>query len=59
MGLDMAELTQRLGAGDFRGFALPGVTLSVETAETIDTLRTHNLLAKIPGTKRPNETIIY
>lgn len=59
LGLDMAELTPRLGTGDFRAFAVPGVTLSVETAETTDTLRTHNLLAKIPGAKRPNETIIY
>jgi Zn-dependent M28 family amino/carboxypeptidase len=59
LGLDMAALTPRLGAGDFRAFVLSGVTLSVETAETIDTLRTHNLLAKIPGTKRPNETVIY
>ncbi|MCP6330241.1 M28 family peptidase, partial [Klebsiella pneumoniae] len=54
-----AELTPRLGTGDFRAFALQGATLSVELAETIDTLRTHNLLARIPGTKRPNETIIY
>ncbi len=59
MGLDMAELAPRISTGDFRAFALPGVTLSVEAAETTDTLRTHNLLAKIPGTKRPNETIIY
>jgi Zn-dependent M28 family amino/carboxypeptidase len=59
LGLDMAELTARVGSGDFRAFAVPGVTLSVEAAETIDTLRTHNLLAKIPGARRPNETIIY
>lgn len=59
LGLDVADLVSRIGTGDFRAFALPGVTLSVETAETIDTLRTHNLLARIPGTKRPNETIIY
>ena len=38
---------------------LQGVTLSVDAEETIDTLRTHNLLARIPGTERPDETIIY
>ena len=54
-----SELTPRVATGDFRAFDVPGVTLSVETAETTDTLRTHNLLAKIPGTERPNETIIY
>ncbi|WEK56852.1 MAG: M28 family peptidase [Candidatus Brevundimonas phytovorans] len=59
MGVDVLELAKRAETGDFRAFALPGMTLSVETAETIDTLRTHNLLARIPGTTRPNETIIY
>ena len=59
LGLDLEALTARTASGDFRAFALPDVKLSLEAAETIDTLRTHNLLAKITGTKRPNETIIY
>lgn len=59
LGLDMAVLASRLGSGDFRAADMPGMSVSIEVSETIDTLRTHNLLAKIPGTKRPNETIIY
>ena len=59
LGLDVEALTARTASGDFRAFAVPDVKLSLEAAETIDTLRTHNLLAKITGTKRPNETIIY
>src|SRR5690606_11385900 len=57
-GLDMATLGN-VESGNFRAVALNGVTLSVKQEETIDTLTTHNLLAKIPGTERPNETIIY
>ena len=46
-------------SGTFKAVALDGVTLSVATEETIDTLVTHNLLARTPGTTHPDETIIY
>lgn len=45
--------------GNFKAVELAGLTLSVATEETIDTLVTHNLLARIPGTTHPDETIIY
>ena len=57
-GLDIGRLPD-IGGGSFRAVALEGVTLSVDAAETIDTLVTHNLLARIPGTDYPDETIIY
>jgi len=57
-GLDVSRLPD-LGSGVFKAVALDGVTLSVDASETIDTLVTHNLLARIPGTERPDETIIY
>jgi len=57
-GLGVEVLTS-LETGEFRAVALPGVTLSVATEETIDTLRTHNLLAKIEGTTHPDEVIVY
>lgn len=57
-GLDIQQLPN-IADGSFRAVALDGVTLSVEAAETIDTLVTHNLLARIPGTENPEETIIY
>ena len=57
-GLD-ASVLANLQSGAFKAMALPGVTLSVKQSETIDELVTHNLLAKIEGTQRPNETIIY
>ena len=57
-GLDAARLA---GAqdGSFKAFALSGATLSVKQSETIGTLVTHNLLAKIEGAERPEEVIVY
>src|SRR5690606_15113191 len=44
---------------DFRAFALPNVRLTASAEETTEVLRTHNLLARITGTERPDEVIIY
>jgi len=57
-GLDMGRLAN-VGSGAFKAVPVNGVSLSVEAAETIDTLVTHNLLARLPGAERPDETIIY
>lgn len=48
-----------LGDGTFKALAMNGITLSIEAVETIDTLLTHNFLARIPGAERPHETIIF
>jgi Zn-dependent M28 family amino/carboxypeptidase len=57
-GLDHAAFAS-YGSGSFRAVELPGVKLNVQAAETINTLVTHNLLAKIEGTERPDEVIVY
>lgn len=57
-GLSMDTLANT-ASGQFRAVELNGVKLSVDASETIDTLVTHNLLAKIEGSARPDETIIY
>ena len=57
-GLDIQQLGS-VGSGAFKAVPLNGVTLSAATEESSETLVTHNLLARIPGTERPNETIIY
>lgn len=57
-GLSPADMAD-FATGNFRARALEGVTLSVAAEETISTLTTHNLLAKIEGTERPDEVIIY
>lgn len=45
-------------SGSFRARRLDGVTLSMDLQETVETTTTYNLLARMPGTQRPNETII-
>lgn len=58
MGVDLASLKPRLETGDFRAFPLETrITASAE--ESVEILRTHNLLARITGTERPNEVVIY
>lgn len=57
-GVDPTLLGQ-VQTGTFKAVALDGLELSVKQEETIDTLTTHNLLARIPGSARPNETIVY
>lgn len=58
VGVDASDMSS-LGSGQFKAHELTGVTLSVAAEETIDTLVTHNLLAKVTGTERPNEVIVY
>lgn len=58
-GMDLRTLPQRMESGDFRAFRMGDLTLSVDIAETREILVTHNLLARIPGTERPEETIVY
>ncbi|WP_303718129.1 M28 family peptidase [Brevundimonas naejangsanensis] len=58
MGVDLAALKPRLQTGDFRAFPLD-VRLTAAAEETVEILRTHNLLARITGSERPNEVIIY
>ncbi len=58
MGVDLTSLKPRLETGDFRAFPLETrITASAE--ESVEILRTHNLLARITGTERPNEVVIY
>jgi Zn-dependent M28 family amino/carboxypeptidase len=57
-GMDVSKIADIAG-GAFKAVPMQGVALSVEVSETIDTLTTHNLLARIPGTEHPEETIIY
>ncbi|WP_420471367.1 M28 family peptidase [Brevundimonas sp. FT23042] len=56
LGMDSFANT---ASGSFKAVPLAGVSLSVDVSETIETLVTHNLLAKIPGTTHADETIIY
>jgi len=56
-GIDIGAVD--VAGGAFKAVPLHGVALSVDVSETIETLVTHNLLARIPGTEHPEQTIIY
>lgn len=58
-GVDVAALAESAGGGQFKAVELTGVRLSLDVAEEKTVLTTYNLLARIPGTTRPNETVIY
>ena len=55
---DPEQWFEEAGGGSFRARRLDGVTMSLEASETVETIQTYNQLARMPGTERPNETII-
>ncbi len=58
-GGQMTEaLAAALTGGDFKARDT-GVRISVDISETGETTRSYNLLAKITGTERPDEYIVY
>ncbi|MBX9576341.1 MAG: M28 family peptidase [Caulobacteraceae bacterium] len=57
-GLDHSAFSN-YASGSFKAVELRGVKLNVQASETVTTLVTHNLLAKIEGTERPDEVIVY
>lgn len=57
-GLSVASLA-RFGDGNFKAVELRGVQLSLDIAETREVVRTHNLLARLEGTERADQTVIY
>lgn len=58
-GLDFAALKDSARRADFRPVVLPGLTLSVDFGQVADRVETKNVLARIPGSEHPNETVMY
>ncbi|WEK40606.1 MAG: M28 family metallopeptidase [Candidatus Brevundimonas colombiensis] len=58
-GLDFAALKTSARRADFKPVVLPGLTMSVDFGQIADRVETKNVLARIPGAERPNETVIY
>jgi hypothetical protein len=56
-GLDLAKLRVAARRADFRPVPLPGPGLTAEIAVTQDRVESQNLLAKISGSRHPDETI--
>lgn len=53
------DLVTTLGNGQFKAMPLDGLSLTVEASETKTSLKTHNFLARIPGTTHADETVIF
>lgn len=58
-GLDFAALKAAARRADLRPVVLPGLTLSVDFGQIADRVETKNVLARIPGSEHPNETVMY
>lgn len=58
-GLDLAKLEVEARSPDFKPVALKGVTFDADVPVAHEVIESHNVLARIPGTTRPDETIMY
>ena len=59
IGLDLNQLRIAARRSDFRPVDLRGVTLEAEIPVKHEVVQSQNVLAKIPGTKRPDEVVMY
>ncbi|UKK86000.1 M20/M25/M40 family metallo-hydrolase [Sphingopyxis sp. BSN-002] len=59
VGLDLNQLRVAARRSDFRPVDLRGVTLEAEIPVKHEVVQSQNVLAKIPGTKRPDEVVMY
>jgi len=56
-GLDLAQLRIAARKGDFKPVLLKGQTFSADLPVTHERIASHNVLGRIPGTKRPDEVV--
>ncbi|WP_349261090.1 M28 family metallopeptidase [Povalibacter sp.] len=58
-GLDLAALSRQARRADFKPVELRGTTFSVDLPVTATLAESHNVLAKIAGSERPDETVMF
>ncbi len=58
-GLDLEALKVAARSKDFRPVALNGASLSVAATVETSTIETNNVLARLPGSKYPEESVLY
>lgn len=58
-GLDFAQLKVSARDPKFRPLPLVGVALSADFTVTVHEVTSHNVLARLPGRSRPQETVLY
>jgi len=57
-GLDLDEQRTLARSPDFQAFELKGVTFSADMAVSIERIESQNVLALLPGTTHPDETLM-
>lgn len=58
-GLDLAALSRQARRADFRPVELPRTTFSVDIPVSATLAESRNVLAKITGSERPDETVMF
>jgi Zn-dependent M28 family amino/carboxypeptidase len=58
-GLDLSALQTSSAAGAVKVIPLNGATLSVKIDYEVTPLRSYNFVARLPGTTRPDETVLF
>lgn len=58
-GLDYAALRDQARTPQFRPVELSGVTMSIDFGQTHANIESRNILARIPGSEHPDETVLY
>lgn len=58
-GLDYAALRDAARTQAFAPVTLDGVTMSIDFGQTADRIESRNILARIPGSGHPDETVLY
>nr|WP_211923192.1 M28 family metallopeptidase [Duganella radicis] len=58
-GLDFEALKKQAQTRDFKPAELKGVTLSANYAVDAQVITSKNVVARLPGVKKPDETVIY
>ncbi|MDI1327896.1 MAG: M20/M25/M40 family metallo-hydrolase [Brevundimonas sp.] len=58
-GLDYAALREAARTPEFSPVTLEGVTMSIDFGQTADRIESRNVLARIPGSEHPEETVLY
>ena len=58
-GLDLAKLRVAARSADFRPVPLTGVSFIADVPVSHEQVDSYNVLARIPGTERPDETVMF
>lgn len=58
-GLDFDKLKQQARSRDFKPVELKGEGLSAKYAVKSDVITSHNVVARLEGSKKPDETLVY